>query len=56
MGIVGLLMFWLVVVIIGVNVDGLFWLAITGLVLFVATGLFIASRIDATEEEPDFWA
>jgi hypothetical protein len=47
--IVGLLLWWLVVVIIGFNVSGLFWLAITGLVLFVATGVFGASSIDPSK-------
>jgi len=44
--IVGWLMLWLVVVMIGFTVTGLFWLAIIGLVLFVGTGVLGASSID----------
>jgi len=43
----GLLVLWLVVVMIGFTVTGLFWLAIVGLVLFVGTGVFGACNIDA---------
>jgi hypothetical protein len=35
---VALLVIWLVVVVLGVVVKGLFWLIIVGAVLFVATG------------------
>jgi hypothetical protein len=34
-----LLVIWLVCVVIGVAVKGLFWLLIVGLILFVATGV-----------------
>ncbi|MET4001833.1 hypothetical protein BJ956_002039 [Arthrobacter psychrochitiniphilus] len=36
--IVGLLIIWLILAVLGFAVKGLFWLAIIGLVLFVATG------------------
>jgi hypothetical protein len=42
-----LLALWLVVVIIGFNLNGLFWLGIIGLVLFVGTGMFAAISIEA---------
>lgn len=42
------LVVWLGVVIIGFAARGLSWVAVLGLVLFVATGLFGASSIDAT--------
>ncbi len=45
--IVLLLALWLVVVIIGFNLNGLFWLGIIGLVLFVGTGMFAAISIEA---------
>ena len=48
--IVGLLVLWLVVVIIGFTASGLSWLAIIGLVLFVGTGVFEASSIDAARD------
>ncbi len=48
--IVGWLMLWLVVVMIGFTVTGLFWLAIIGLVLFVGTGVFGASSIDVATD------
>lgn len=37
--IVGLLIIWLVLSVLGFVIKGLFWLAIIGLVLFVATGV-----------------
>lgn len=36
--IVGLLVIWLVLSVLGFVIKGLFWLAIIGIVLFVATG------------------
>jgi len=42
--ILGLLVLWLVLVIVGFAIKTLFWLAIIGIVLFVATGLFGAIR------------
>jgi hypothetical protein len=42
--ILGLLVLWLVLVIIGFTIKALLWLAIVGLVLFVVTGLFGAIR------------
>ena len=47
--IVSLLALWLVVVTIGFTVDGLFWLGIIGLVLFVGTGVVGASSIETLE-------
>ncbi|MBX7445277.1 MULTISPECIES: hypothetical protein [unclassified Arthrobacter] len=38
--IIGLLVIWLILSIVGFVVKGLFWLAIIGLVLFVATGVW----------------
>lgn len=38
--IIGLLVIWLVLSIVGFAVKGLIWLAIIGLVLFVATGVW----------------
>ena len=38
--IIGLLVLWLVLVIVGFTIKALFWLAIVGLVFFVATALF----------------
>ncbi|MGY1822800.1 hypothetical protein [Geodermatophilus sp. SYSU D00079] len=35
-----LLVVWLVVTVIGAVVEGLFWLAVVGLVFFVLTGAF----------------
>ena len=35
-----LLVIWLAIVVIGWIVEGLFWLAVVGLVLFAATALF----------------
>lgn len=42
--ILGLLVLWLVLVVVGFTIKALFWLAIIGIVLFVATGLFGAIR------------
>lgn len=36
--IIGLLVVWLILSVLGFAIKGLFWLAIVGLVLFVATG------------------
>lgn len=38
--IVGLLVLWVVLAVVGFLVKSLFWLAIAGIVLFVATGIF----------------
>lgn len=38
--ILGLLVLWLVLVVIGFAIKAFLWLAIVGLVLFVATGVF----------------
>lgn len=38
--IVTLLVIWLILVVLGLAIKGLFWLFILGLVLFVATGIF----------------
>jgi hypothetical protein len=38
--IIGLLVIWLILSVVGFVVKGLFWLAIIGLVLFVATGVW----------------
>jgi hypothetical protein len=35
-----LLVIWLVLVILGLVVKGLFWLFVIGVILFVATGIF----------------
>ncbi|MBV8995755.1 MAG: hypothetical protein JO287_19110 [Pseudonocardiales bacterium] len=42
--IIGLLVLWLVLVIIGFTIKTLFWLAIVGLVFLVATAVFGAIR------------
>lgn len=42
--ILGLLVLWLVLVVVGFAVKALLWLAIVGLVLFVVTGVFGAIR------------
>lgn len=42
--ILGLLVLWLVLVVVGFAVKTLLWLAIVGLVLFVITGVFGALR------------
>lgn len=42
--IIGLLVIWLVLVIVGFVVKTLLWLAIVGIVLFVATSIFGAIR------------
>ncbi|MEP7193597.1 MAG: hypothetical protein ABI903_12115 [Actinomycetota bacterium] len=47
--VVGLLLFWLVVVIVGFNVNGLLWLGMSGSALFVGTALFGASNIDVVD-------
>lgn len=46
LGILGLLLIvWLVFVVVGFVVKGLVWLAIIGIVLFLATGAFGGSRM-----------
>ncbi|GJF03773.1 hypothetical protein PSD17_27320 [Pseudonocardia sp. D17] len=42
--IIGLLVLWLVLVVLGFAVKSLLWLAIIGIVLFIATGTFGAVR------------
>ncbi|MGH3721687.1 MAG: hypothetical protein ACRDRI_23140 [Pseudonocardiaceae bacterium] len=42
--IIGLLVLWLVLVVVGFAVKTLLWLAIVGLVLFIATGVVGALR------------
>ncbi|WP_433273316.1 hypothetical protein ACQPZA_22075 [Pseudonocardia xinjiangensis] len=42
--VIGLLILWVIVVIVGFIVKSLFWLAIVGIVLFVATAGFGALR------------
>jgi hypothetical protein len=42
--IVGMLVLWLIVAIIGFTVKSLLWLAVIGIVLFVATGIVGAVR------------
>jgi hypothetical protein len=42
--IIGLLVLWVVLAVIGFTVKSLFWLAIVGIILFVATGIFGAVR------------
>lgn len=42
--IIGLLILWLVLVVVGFAVKALVWLAIVGIVLFLATGVFGAIR------------
>jgi hypothetical protein len=42
--IIGLLVLWLILAVIGFVVKSLFWLAILGIVLFIATGVFGAMR------------
>jgi hypothetical protein len=42
--IVALLVLWVVLVVLGFVIKSLFWLAIVGVVLFVATGIFGAIR------------
>lgn len=38
--IIGLLVLWVILSILGFVIHGLFWLAIVGIVLFLATGAF----------------
>ncbi|MBV9312188.1 MAG: hypothetical protein JO100_00325 [Pseudonocardia sp.] len=38
--IIGLLVLWVVLAVVGFAVKSLFWLAIVGIVLFLVTGLF----------------
>jgi hypothetical protein len=40
----GLLFLWLVLIVVGFTVKALFWLAIVGIVFFLATGIFGAIR------------
>ena len=42
--ILGLLILWLVLVVVGFAVKALFWLAIVGIALFLVTGIFGAIR------------
>ncbi|MCW2717419.1 hypothetical protein [Pseudonocardia sp.] len=42
--IIGLLILWVVVAVVGFAIKALFWLAIVGIVLFIATGVFGAMR------------
>ena len=42
--IIGLLVLWLVLVVVGFAVKALLWLAIIGIVLFLLTGVFGAIR------------
>ncbi|HEY3691686.1 MAG: hypothetical protein QOH09_1661 [Pseudonocardiales bacterium] len=42
--IIGLLVLWVVLVIVGFTIKALLWLAIVGIVLFVVTGVFGAIR------------
>ena len=42
--ILGLLVLWVVLVIVGFTIKALLWLAIVGIVLFVVTGVFGAIR------------
>jgi hypothetical protein len=42
--IVGLLLLWLVLVVVGFAVKALFWLAIVGIVFFLATTVFAVIR------------
>ena len=42
--IVALLVLWVVLAVLGFVVKSLFWLAIIGIVLFIATGVFGAMR------------
>lgn len=42
--IIALLVIWLVFVIVGFAIKALLWLAIVGIVLFVATGIYGAVR------------
>lgn len=42
--IIGLLLLWVVLAVLGFVVKSLFWLAIVGIVLFLATGAFGAVR------------
>jgi hypothetical protein len=46
--IIALLVLWLVFAVVGFVVKSLFWLAILGIVLFVATGVFGAMRRRST--------
>ena len=42
--IIGLLVLWLVLAVLGFVIKSLFWLAIVGIVLFIATGVWGAMR------------
>jgi len=41
---VGLLVVWVVLAVLGFVVKGLFWLAVVGIVLFLATGAYTALK------------
>ena len=47
--IVFLLVLWVVLSVIGFTIKGLFWLAIIGIILFIATGVFGYFRRGASE-------
>ncbi len=42
--VIGLLVLWLVLVVVGFVIKSLFWLAVVGIVLFIATGVYGAVR------------
>lgn len=42
--IIALLLLWVIIAVVGFAVKSLLWLAIVGIVLFVATGIFGAVR------------
>jgi len=46
--IIGLLVLWLILTVVGFVIKSLFWLAIVGIVLFIATGVFGAVRRRST--------
>jgi uncharacterized membrane protein YccC len=46
--IIGLLVLWLILTVVGFVIESLFWLAIVGIVLFIATGVFGAVRRRST--------
>jgi hypothetical protein len=46
--IIALLVLWLIFAVVGFAVKSLFWLAILGIVLFIATGVFGAVRRRST--------
>lgn len=38
--IITLLVIWLILVVVGLTIKGLFWLFVVGLILFIVTGIF----------------